>query len=250
VAAAGEADLYFLGDAAPHGFAEKAVTVCNSRLVIRGQAMTRWLWLVIVLSTATISGRSLATEKCSVAAYAPIHAAHALYRHNWGDQTKFSRQSAHGRKQFGAGMNASHVQVYGWVEVGGNVSTNPVKPGGNAPVGYDYTPNTVQLDQAVVYIERLPDTVQNDHFDLLPSISMYSQYFTDFPPGTAARHTLRALWRRHCLEACASEMRPSPRRKHRQISRLRPDDVLLTLAGNDLDDQHYGGWFTAKLATK
>ena len=31
--------------------------------------------------------------------------------------------------QLGAGMNASHVQVYGWVEVGGNVSTNSVKPG-------------------------------------------------------------------------------------------------------------------------
>ncbi len=60
--------------------------------------------------------------------------------------------------QLGAGMNASHVQVYGWVEVGGNVSTNSVKPGGKVPVGYDYTPNTVQLDQAVVYIERLPDT--------------------------------------------------------------------------------------------
>jgi Putative beta-barrel porin-2, OmpL-like. bbp2 len=67
--------------------------------------------------------------------------------------------------QLGAGMNASHVQVYGWVEVGGNLSTNSVKPGGNVPVGYDYTPNTVQLDQTVVYIERLPDTVQNDHFD-------------------------------------------------------------------------------------
>src|ERR1700730_9136231 len=67
--------------------------------------------------------------------------------------------------QLGAGMNASHVQVYGWVEVGGNVSTNSVKPGGNVPVGYDYTPNTVHLDQAVVYIERPPDTVQNDHFD-------------------------------------------------------------------------------------
>jgi Putative beta-barrel porin-2, OmpL-like. bbp2 len=67
--------------------------------------------------------------------------------------------------QLGAGMNASHVQVYGWVEVGGNISTNSVKPGGNAPVGYDYTPNTVQLDQAVVYFERLPDTVQHDHFD-------------------------------------------------------------------------------------
>ena len=58
--------------------------------------------------------------RCSVAAYAPTHAAHALYRmairrhdHNWGDQTKFSRQSAHGREKLGAGMNASHVQVYG-----------------------------------------------------------------------------------------------------------------------------------------
>ena len=28
-----------------------------------------------------------------------------------------------------------------------------------------YTPNTVQLDQAVIYIERLPDTVQKDHVD-------------------------------------------------------------------------------------
>jgi hypothetical protein len=28
-----------------------------------------------------------------------------------------------------------------------------------------YTPNTVQLDQAVVYFERLPDTVQQDHID-------------------------------------------------------------------------------------
>src|ERR1700738_2563360 len=70
-----------------------------------------------------------------------------------------------GNTQLGAAMNAAHVQVYGWVEVGGNISTNSVKPGGNVPVGYDYTPNTVQLDQAVVYIERLPDTVQNDHFD-------------------------------------------------------------------------------------
>jgi hypothetical protein len=70
-----------------------------------------------------------------------------------------------GNTQLGAAMNAAHVQVYGWIEGGGNLSTNSVKPGGNAPVGYDYTPNTVQLDQTVVYIERLPDTVQNDHFD-------------------------------------------------------------------------------------
>ena len=37
--------------------------------------------------------------------------------------------------------------------------------GGNAPAAYSYNPNTVQLDQAVLYIERLPDTVQKDHID-------------------------------------------------------------------------------------
>jgi hypothetical protein len=65
----------------------------------------------------------------------------------------------------GHAMSDSHVQVYGWVNVGGNISTNNVKPGGNAPAAYDYTPNTIQLDQAVLYIERLADTTQNDHFD-------------------------------------------------------------------------------------
>ena len=70
-----------------------------------------------------------------------------------------------GNTLLGQAMNAAHIQMYGWVNPGGNISTNTVKPGGNFPVSYDYTPNTVQLDQAVLYIERLPDTVQNDHFD-------------------------------------------------------------------------------------
>jgi Putative beta-barrel porin-2, OmpL-like. bbp2 len=65
----------------------------------------------------------------------------------------------------GKAMSDAHVQVYGWINAGGNISTNSVKPGGNAPAAYDYTPNTVQLDQAVVYIERLADTVQRDHID-------------------------------------------------------------------------------------
>jgi hypothetical protein len=61
-------------------------------------------------------------------------------------------------------MNDNHLQVHGWVDPSGNLSTNTVK-GGNAPGAYAYNPNTVQLDQAVVYIERLPDTVQKDHVD-------------------------------------------------------------------------------------
>ncbi|WP_315837946.1 outer membrane beta-barrel protein [Bradyrhizobium prioriisuperbiae] len=65
----------------------------------------------------------------------------------------------------GEAMADSHIQVYGWINAGGNLSTNSVRPGGNAPAAYSYTPNTVQLDQAVIYLERLPDTVQRDHID-------------------------------------------------------------------------------------
>ncbi|MDQ1450941.1 MAG: hypothetical protein QOJ42_2912 [Acidobacteriaceae bacterium] len=36
----------------------------------------------------------------------------------------------------------------------------------NAPAAYDVIPNSIELDQAVLYIERLPDEVQRDHFDL------------------------------------------------------------------------------------
>src|SRR5215467_3815251 len=67
--------------------------------------------------------------------------------------------------EIGKAMNADHIQVYGWISGGGNLSTNTVSPGGNWPAGYMYTPNTLQLDQAVMYVERLPDTVQKDHID-------------------------------------------------------------------------------------
>lgn len=67
--------------------------------------------------------------------------------------------------QLGRWMGDNHIQVYGWVEPAMNISTNGTKPAGNLPVSYDYTPNQPQLDQAVFYVERLPDEVQNTHFD-------------------------------------------------------------------------------------
>jgi hypothetical protein len=70
-----------------------------------------------------------------------------------------------GNTELGKAMSDAHMQVYGWVNGGGNLSTNSVTPGGNFPASYDYTPNAFQLDQAVVYFERLPDTVQTDHID-------------------------------------------------------------------------------------
>jgi hypothetical protein len=65
----------------------------------------------------------------------------------------------------GKWMADNHTQIYGWVNPGFNISSNPGGKGANAPIAYTYSSNTVQLDQAVVYLERLPDTVQKDHID-------------------------------------------------------------------------------------
>jgi hypothetical protein len=65
----------------------------------------------------------------------------------------------------GQWLTDNHFQIYGWVDPGFNVSSNTQRPAGNAPIAYAYTPNTVQLDQAVVYLDRFPDTVQTDHID-------------------------------------------------------------------------------------
>jgi hypothetical protein len=62
-------------------------------------------------------------------------------------------------------MNETNIQMYGWINPGANLSTNSVTPGGNFPAAYMYSPNTGTLDQAVLYIERVPDTVQKDHID-------------------------------------------------------------------------------------
>ena len=70
-----------------------------------------------------------------------------------------------GNTSAGTWLQKKHIQIYGWLNGGGNISTNTVKPGGNIPMGYLYTPNTVQLDQAVLYMERVPDTVQTSHID-------------------------------------------------------------------------------------
>jgi hypothetical protein len=91
--------------------------------------------------------------------------------------------NALGNSAAGQWMNDAHIQVYGWVNAGGNLSSNTVR-GGNAPAAYDYNPNTVQLDQAVLYIERLPDTVQKDHIDwgfrLAPIYGENYRYTTAF----------------------------------------------------------------------
>ena len=65
----------------------------------------------------------------------------------------------------GKAMASENIQFYGWIDPGGNASTSTAAAGGNAPAAYDYTPIALQLDQFVTYLERVPDTVQNDHID-------------------------------------------------------------------------------------
>jgi hypothetical protein len=59
----------------------------------------------------------------------------------------------------------SRTKVYGWIDPGFNISTSNKSKFANAPAAYYIAPNSVQLDQAALYVERLADTVQKDHFD-------------------------------------------------------------------------------------
>ena len=61
--------------------------------------------------------------------------------------------------------NRSRFKIYGWIDIGGNASTSNKGRYANGETAYDVIPNSIQLDQAALYFERLPDTVQTDHFD-------------------------------------------------------------------------------------
>jgi hypothetical protein len=58
-------------------------------------------------------------------------------------------------------LNDSRTKIYGWVAPSFNVSTSG---NNNFPVSYDIFPDRIELNQAVIYVERLPDTVQTTHF--------------------------------------------------------------------------------------
>jgi Putative beta-barrel porin-2, OmpL-like. bbp2 len=68
----------------------------------------------------------------------------------------------------GQAWKDSKVQIYGWVNFSGNISTShPSKASenGNFPLIYDLRPNRMELNQIVLYLERLPDENQTDHID-------------------------------------------------------------------------------------
>jgi hypothetical protein len=62
----------------------------------------------------------------------------------------------------GEWLQRNRIFVYGWINVGGNVSSSSDS---NSPASYDLVANNVVLDQAVLRVERPVDTVQTDHVD-------------------------------------------------------------------------------------
>jgi len=56
----------------------------------------------------------------------------------------------------------NRIKIYGWIDIGGNLSTSKQS---NFPVAYDVFPNTVYLDQFNLRFERVLDTAQTDHMD-------------------------------------------------------------------------------------
>ena len=69
----------------------------------------------------------------------------------------------------------SRTKFYGWIDASVNGSTSSHL---NSPESNDLYSNRVELNQAVLYLERLPDTVQRDHFDF--GYHLTALYGTDY----------------------------------------------------------------------
>jgi hypothetical protein len=54
------------------------------------------------------------------------------------------------------------IKMYGWANLGVNVSTSDKS---NIPESHATVPNRIEVDQGVLRIEHVPDTVQTDHVD-------------------------------------------------------------------------------------
>jgi len=68
----------------------------------------------------------------------------------------------------GQAWKDSKFQIYGWVNFSGNISTSHpsnTSQNGNFPLVYDIRPNRMELNQFVLYLERMPNENQTDHID-------------------------------------------------------------------------------------
>jgi hypothetical protein len=62
----------------------------------------------------------------------------------------------------GRGMSHNRILIYGWLNGSGNLSSSE---NSNMPSSYWIVPDSFQLDQAIVRVERPVDSAQKDHVD-------------------------------------------------------------------------------------
>jgi hypothetical protein len=82
----------------------------------------------------------------------------------------------------------SQTKLYGWVDLTLNVSTSAHN---NAPEANDVYANRFEINQVVLYAERLPDSVQRNHIDW--GYHLTALYGTDYR-FTAAKGYLSGQW--------------------------------------------------------
>jgi hypothetical protein len=63
---------------------------------------------------------------------------------------------------FGNALDSERIRVYGWINADANLSNCRHS---NTPDSYWIVPNSVQMDQTVLFIERQVNSVQTDHID-------------------------------------------------------------------------------------
>jgi hypothetical protein len=80
----------------------------------------------------------------------------------------------------GNALRDAHIFVYGWLNPSVNFSTSDHS---NLPLSYSLIPNHVEMDQAVLRFERVPNTVQTDHVDW--GFRATAMYGTDYRFTTA-----------------------------------------------------------------
>ena len=91
-------------------------------------------------------------------------------------------------------LKKDRIRVYGWLDAGEEFSSSPHS---TYPISYNPVPNRLELDQAVLRIERDPDTVQRDHSDWGFRIS--NLYGVDYRFTTASGYFSQQLLNRNQL---------------------------------------------------
>jgi hypothetical protein len=78
------------------------------------------------------------------------------------DSTRYPLMKALQGTWFGNLLDTERIKVYGWINGSVNWSTSK---NSNMPDSYWIVPNSVQMDQTILRIERQLDTAQTDHID-------------------------------------------------------------------------------------